>query len=166
MGITNPYQPPVERTNTASPAAVLIAKSFSYEKSCKGTGAIFSGAIIASADGFVLCHDKHTWQSSGTATAMFGLLGWAVHSLMTRNKPISYPYPVHSPEKTPPEVLELLATHKLKPKSVISVIPRDKILSYEKAMLSKKFVLADGTEIHLIGAVKKGLKQLAALGYE
>jgi len=166
MAEPNPFQSPAVQANAGAHDQVLIAKSFTYGDAPASKGAIFHGAVVAGADALVLSHDKHTWQSAGTAAAMFGLIGMAIHALMTRNKPIAYPYPVLPADETPDAIRDRFMGHKFKPNSVISVIPRDEVVSYTFGMFSKKVTLRDGTNIEFMSAVKKGMKRLPELGYE
>jgi len=166
MAETNPYQAPTEGPLVLTDEYVLIAKSFNYGESPESKGVNFHGAIVAGSDGLVLCHDKHSYQSTTTVMAVFGLIGLAIQAFMNRNRTIDYPYTVLPVDEVPDGVRERFAGHKFKPKSVIAVIPRSSITSYKMGMLSKKFMLDNGTELNILAAVNKGMKRLPELGYE
>ena len=51
---------------------VRVTKSFSYANTDIAKGAIFHGALFVDDKALYLIHNKHTWESAGTATAAFG----------------------------------------------------------------------------------------------
>lgn len=144
---------------------VRVAKSFQYENTEAGKGVLFQGTVVAGADGLYLSHDKHSWQSAGTSMAMFGLLGLAIHAIATRNKQFEYPYPTLPADELSETITGRMIGHKFKPKSVVSIIPRDQVVSFTNGMLTKKFDLHDGVVLKLMAAVGQGMKKLETLGY-
>ena len=165
MSDQNPYQSP-SLSDEQAPETVRVAKVFSYENDAGSKGVIFHGAIFASNEGLFICHDKHTWKSLQTATAAFGLLGAAVNYLMTRNKKFEYPFPTLPIDDIPESIRERMSEHKFKATSVVSIVPREDINGYSSSFTKGKKFTIGMTELVLINAVKKGLKQLADMGYE
>ena len=149
-----------------SPDTIRIAKAFSYENDPGSKGVIFHGAIFASQEGLFICHDKHSWKSTQTAMAAFGLIGVGIHYLMTRNKKFEYPFPTLPADDIPDSIRERMADHKFKPKSVVSIIPRADIDGYSSSFAKGKKFSIGSTQISLLAPVKKGLKRLPEIGYE
>lgn len=163
MANENPYAAP---SADEPPQFVRIGKSFSYKNTVQSKGIIFQGAIFASSDGLFISHDKHSWESAATATAVFGLLGAAIHHFMTRNKKFEYPFPALPVDELPASIRDRMAEHKFKEKSVVSIIPKADIQGYSSGIIQGKKFLIGEIELVLVAPVKKGLKFLPELGYE
>ena len=142
-----------------------LAKSFSYVNTEAAKGAIFHGAIFADEKGLYLIHNKHSWESAGTATAAFGLLGALIHHLVTRKKPIAYPFPTLPVSEIGREMQASLGTGSFKDGAEVSIIPKDQIRGFSKSMLKGTKFLVGDVEIVLLGASGKAIKQLPDLGY-
>ncbi len=145
---------------------VRLSKSFSYANTVAGKGAIFHGGIFADENGLYLIHNKHSWESAGTATAAFGLLGALIHHLVTRKKPVEYPFPTLPITELPSELQVSLNTGSFKETAEVTIIPKDQIQGYTKSMLKGSKFLVGAAEIVVLGAAGKAIKQLPEMGYE
>lgn len=144
---------------------VRLAKGFKYVNTEAAKGALFNGAVFADENGLYLIHNKHSWESAGTATAAFGLLGALIHHLFTRKKPIAYPFPTLPVTELPREMQSSLGTNSFKDTAEVSIIPKDQVRGFSKSMFAgTKFMVGD-VEIVLLGAAGKAVKQLPDLGY-
>ena len=144
---------------------VRLAKSFKYVNTEAGKGAIFHGAVFADENGLYLIHNKHSWESAGTATATFGLLGALIHHLATRKKSIDYPFPTLPVSEIGREMQASLGTGSFKDSAEVSIIPKDQIRGFSKSVFQGSKFLMDDVEIVLVGASGKAMKQLPDLGY-
>lgn len=144
---------------------VRLAKSFKYVNTEAGKGAIFQGAAFADENGLYLIHNKHSWESAGTATATFGLLGALIHHLVTRKKPVAYPFPTLPVTELPREMQASLGTNSFKETAEVTIIPKDQIRGFSKTMFGGSKFLVGDVEVVLLGASGKAMKQLPELGY-
>jgi len=144
---------------------VKLAKGFKYGNTEAAKGAVFQGAIFVDENGLYLIHNKHSWESAGTATATFGLLGALIHHLVTRKRPIAYPFPTLPVSEIGREMQASLGAGSFKDSAEVSIIPKDQVRGYSKSVFTgSKFMVGD-VEIVLVGASGKAMKQLPDLGY-
>ncbi|HRX77824.1 MAG TPA: hypothetical protein P5307_02120 [Pirellulaceae bacterium] len=145
---------------------IRLSKSFSYVNAEAAKGAVFQGALLADENGLYLIHNKHSWESAGTVTAIFGLLGALIHHLVTRNKPIDYPFPTLPVSEIGSELQASLGTDSFKDTAEVTIIPKDQVRGYSKSTFKGSKFYVGSVEIVLLGAIGKAMKQLPALGYE
>ncbi|MBC8354476.1 MAG: hypothetical protein H8E66_20980 [Planctomycetes bacterium] len=145
---------------------VRLSKAFSYVNTEAAKGAIFHGALFADDNGLYLIHNKHTWESAGTATAAFGLLGALIHYLATRKKTVDYPFPTLPVTELPRDLHASLGAGSFKETAEVSIIPKDQIRGYSKSTFKGSRFYVGDVELVLVGASGKAMKQLPELGYE
>lgn len=122
-----------------------IAKGFKFSK--PGSNVLtFHGPVLLDEQTLFLVHNGHTWDSAGTSTAMFGLLGALIHHFATRKKTIPYPYPTTPYPELRHKLEHAYKIGNVKDTAVVTQIPKTDIKGFKTGMLKHtELFYADGS---------------------
>lgn len=144
---------------------LLLTKAFKYSGFVGAQGAIMHGAMYVDREGLYLFHQKHTWESAGTATAAFGLIGALIHHLCTRKKSVAYPFDTTEIGNLPKELFDRFDLRKMKDSALLSIVPRANVGALSKSFTGGASITVGSIQIQPISPKGKVWKQLPELGY-